>query len=154
MWNGRWSLLNIFWLYFGCIGSSLLLGDFSLVVATRVTLQFQRTGFSLWWILLLQSTGSRAQALQWLQPPRLWSTSLVVLVHRLSCPEACGIFLDGGSNPCPLHWQEDSYPLDHQGSPIYLLSHKDWMEVSGIKCVLSKIGIQNIREKKFPRHRN
>ena len=22
-----------------------------------------------------------------------------------------------GSNPCPLHWQEDSSPLDHQGSP-------------------------------------
>ena len=29
----------------------------------------------------------------------------------------CGIFLDQGSNPCPLHWQEDSYLLDHQGSP-------------------------------------
>ena len=30
---------------------------------------------------------------------------------------ACGIFLDQGSNLCPLHWQADSYPLDHQGSP-------------------------------------
>ena len=29
---------------------------------------------------------------------------------------------------------------------MYLLSHKDWMEVSGIKYTLSKIGIQNIRE--------
>ena len=27
------------------------------------------------------------------------------------CPVACGIFLDQGSNPCPLHWQADSYPL-------------------------------------------
>ena len=26
----------------------------------------------------------------------------------LSCSEACGIFLDQGSNPCPLHWQADS----------------------------------------------
>ena len=35
----------------------------------------------------------------------------------LSCSETCGIFLDKGSNPCPLHWQVDSYPLHHQGSP-------------------------------------
>ena len=26
----------------------------------------------------------------------------------LSCSSACGIFLDQGSNPCPLHWQADS----------------------------------------------
>ena len=31
--------------------------------------------------------------------------------------KACGIFLDQGLNPCPLHWQVDSHPLDHQGSP-------------------------------------
>ena len=28
-----------------------------------------------------------------------------------------GIFRDQGSNPCPLHWQADSYPLSHHGSP-------------------------------------
>ena len=27
----------------------------------------------------------------------------------------CGIFAGQGSNPCPLHWQADSQPLDHQG---------------------------------------
>ena len=31
--------------------------------------------------------------------------------------KACGIFQDQGSNPCPLRWQEDSQPLDHQRSP-------------------------------------
>ena len=31
------------------------------------------------------------------------------MVHGLRCSEACGIFLDQGSNPCPLHWQADSY---------------------------------------------
>ena len=31
--------------------------------------------------------------------------------------KACGIFQDQGSNPCPLHWQEDSQPLDRQRSP-------------------------------------
>ena len=34
-----------------------------------------------------------------------------------SCSAACGIFPDQGSNPCPLHWQADSQPLRHQGSP-------------------------------------
>ena len=38
----------------------------------------------------------------------LQSTGSVVVAHRLSCSTACGIFLDQGSNPCPLHWQADS----------------------------------------------
>ena len=41
----------------------------------------------------------------------------VVVVHRLSCPAACGIFPDQGSNMCLLHWKMDSLPLSHQGSP-------------------------------------
>ena len=47
-----------------------------------------------------------------------WGTQAsVVMVHGLSCFLACGIFLDQGSNLCPLHLQVDSYPLYHQGSP-------------------------------------
>ena len=34
---------------------------------------------------------------------------------------ACGIFPDQGSNPCPLHWQADSQPLHHQGSPFSIV---------------------------------
>ena len=56
--------------------------------------------------LLLQSTGSR-------------HAGSVVVVHGLSCSAACGIFPDQGSNPCPLHWQADSQPLRHEGSPIF-----------------------------------
>ena len=41
----------------------------------------------------------------------------VLVAHRLSCSTACGSFLDQGSNPYPLHWQADSSPLSHQGSP-------------------------------------
>ena len=40
----------------------------------------------------------------------------VVVARGLSCSTACGIFPDQGLNPCPLHWQVDSYPLCHQGS--------------------------------------
>ena len=39
---------------------------------------------------------------------RLYSEGSVVVVHGLSCSAARGIFLDQGSNPCPLHWQADS----------------------------------------------
>ena len=31
----------------------------------------------------------------------------VVAVHRLSCPEACGIFLHQASKPCPRNWRAD-----------------------------------------------
>ena len=47
---------------------------------------------------------------------QVWRASVVV-VQGLSCPMACGILLDQGSNLCPLHWEADSYPLYHQGSP-------------------------------------
>ena len=57
---------------------------------------------------LLRSTGSRR-------------TGSVIVAHRPSCSAACGIFPDQGSNPCPLHWQADSQPLCHQGSPSFFL---------------------------------
>ena len=55
-------------------------------------------GFSLQWLLLLQSMGSR-------------HTDSVVMAHGLSCPMACGIIPEQGLNLCPLHWQMDSHPL-------------------------------------------
>ena len=57
--------------------------------------------------------GFRALRLQQLQ-----HTSLAVVALGLSYSEACGIFLDQGWNPCLLHWQTDSLPLSHQGSPM------------------------------------
>ena len=66
------------------------------------------TGLSLSQPLLLRSTDSRR-------------TGSVIVAHGPSCPTAYGIFPDQGSNPCPLHWQADSQPLRHQGSPNYLV---------------------------------
>ena len=54
--------------------------------------------------------------------PGHWSTGSVVVVHGLSCLMACGIFPDQGLNLCLLHWQEDSLPLTHQGSPRQKIS--------------------------------
>ena len=48
---------------------------------------------------------------------RLQTHRLSSCGSRASCSAACGIFPDQGSNPCPLHWQADSQPLRHQGSP-------------------------------------
>ena len=62
-------------------------------------------GLSLSRPLLLRSTGSRR-------------AGSVAVAHGPSCSAACGIFPDQGSNPCPLHWQADSQPLCHQGSPM------------------------------------
>ena len=44
------------------------------------------------------------------------------MAHGLSCSTSCGIFLDQGLNPCPLHWQVDSQPLRHQGSPEFIFN--------------------------------
>ncbi|XP_059970716.1 proline-rich nuclear receptor coactivator 1 isoform X2 [Mesoplodon densirostris] len=61
-------------------------------------------GLSLLWPLPLRSTGSgRAGS--------------AAMAHGPSRSTACGIFLDRGTNPCPLHRQAYSQPLRHQGSP-------------------------------------
>ena len=52
--------------------------------------------------------------------PGFKNTGSVVVAHGLSCSSACGIFPDQRSNPCLLHWQVDSLPLSHQGSPVYI----------------------------------
>ena len=56
-----------------------------------------------------------------LQTRRLSNSGSVIVAHGLSCSAACGILPDQGSNPCPLHWQADSQPLCHQGSPVFLI---------------------------------
>ena len=71
-------------------------------------------------------SSSRCAGLSLSQPLLLWSTrsrhaGSVIVAHGPSCSVACGIFPDQGSNPCPLHWQADSQPLRHQGSPYSLL---------------------------------
>ena len=53
-------------------------------------------------------------------------TGSVALVRGLSCSSACGIFPDQGSNLCLLHWQVDSSPLSHQGSPGLLFFKWAW----------------------------
>ena len=82
----------------------------SLVVASGGHSSSRCAGLSLSRPLLLQSTGSRR-------------AGSVIVAHGPSCSAACGILPDQGTNPCPLHWQADSQPLHHQGSPITFYYH-------------------------------
>ena len=101
---------SLFYLFiFGCAGSPWLCSGF---------LQLQRTGWGVCGgrgflfaeaqepliALLLPSADSRR-------------VNSVVVAPRLSSSAACGIFPGQGSNPSPLHWQADSYPLGHRGRP-------------------------------------
>ena len=101
-------LLNLFIYLFWLCWVFVSVRGLSLVAASRGHSSSQCAGLSLSWSLLLRSTGSRR-------------AGSVVVAHRPSCSAACGIFPDQGSNPCPLHWQADSQPLRHQGSPVKIL---------------------------------
>ena len=79
----------------------------SLVAASRGHSSSWCAGLSLSRPLLLQSTSSRR-------------AGSVAVAHGPSCSAARGIFPDQGSNPCPMHWQADSQPLRHQGSPGHI----------------------------------
>ena len=95
-------IIYLFWLCWVFVSVRGL----SLVVASGGHSSSRCAGLSLSRPFLLRSTGSRR-------------AGSVVVAHGPSRSAACGIFPDQGSNPCPLHWQADSQPLRHQGSPNY-----------------------------------
>ena len=105
-WVSEWLLC---WVFVSVLGLSL-------VVASGGHSSSRCTGLSLSRPLLLRSTGSR-------------HTGSVIVAHGPSCSAACGIFPDQGSNPCPLHWQADSQPLRHQGSPLQKCFNPWWQFV-------------------------
>ena len=76
---------------FGCSGSLLLLVDF-LQVRREAVLQLWSTRFSWWCLHFLWSVDSRCVGFSSCD------------THSQSS-EACGIFSDQGSSPCPLHCQ-------------------------------------------------
>ena len=71
-------------------------------------------------VVALGLLGTRAQQL-WLSGfsscgSRALEHGSAVVVSRLSCSMACGVFPDQGLNPHTMYWQVDSLPLDNQGS--------------------------------------
>ena len=101
------TFINLFIYYVWLCWVFVSVRGFSPVPASGVHPSSRCAGLSLSRPLLLWSTGSRR-------------AGSVVVAHGRSCSAACGILPDQGSNLCPLHWQADSQPLRHQGSPITL----------------------------------
>ena len=95
--------LNLF-IYFWLCWVFVSVRGLSLVAASGGHSSSRCAGLSLSRPVLLRSTGSRP-------------AGSVIVAHGPNCSAACGIFPDQGSNPCLLHWQADSQPLRHQGSP-------------------------------------
>ena len=97
---------------FGCAGSLVFLGQLFSSCSNQGLLSscnvqtFYCGGFS---CCGAQASVFVARGLQ--------SESSVFVAHALNCSMAPGIFLDQGWNSCSLHWQVDSLPPDHQGSP-------------------------------------
>ena len=88
----------------------------SLVAASGGHSSSRCAGLSPSWPLPLRSTGSRR-------------AGSAVVAHGLSRSAARGILPDQGPNPCPLHWQADSQPLRHQGSPTCIYIYKFYLQI-------------------------
>ena len=98
-------LKNIIYLFLVALGLCCWMPAFSSCCEQGLLPDCGAWGFSLWWILLLQSTGS------------------AVVVHGLSCSAVRGIVPDHGSNTSPPHWPADFKPFVHKGSPQGLSRH-------------------------------
>ena len=70
--------------------------------------------------LIAEHTALERSGFRGVGPWALGHRLSVVVAHGLSCPAACGILPDQGSNLCLLHWQVDSLPLSHLGGPGFL----------------------------------
>ena len=121
------SLLHVFtffkklfiYIFMAVLGLRFCARAFPLVAASGDHSSSRCAGLSLSRPLPLQSTGSRR-------------TGSAIVAHGPRCSAACGILPDEGSNPCPLHWQADSQPLRHQGSPsVKLLKEENILLISG-----------------------
>ena len=73
----------------------------------------------------------------------IWLCQILVMACRLSYPEACGILVSWrGIAPHPLHWKVHSQPLDHQGSPLVVISDQwqhEWFLSLSCFSVLPKL---------------
>ena len=113
--------LEFLFIYFWLCWVFVSLRGLPLVVASGGHSSSWCAGLSLSRPLFLRSTGSRR-------------AGSVVVAHGPSCSAACGILPDQGSSPCPLHWQADSQPLCHQGSPKVTNSFLDLRTVPHLLC--------------------
>ena len=72
----------------------------------------------------------------------LQSAGSVVVAHRLSCSAACGIFPVQGLNPCPLHWQADSFFFFQNN--MHLLFQFLWVKSPGMVQLGFLLGVSQV----------
>ena len=120
---GLFSSLFILFIYFWLCWVFVPVRGLSPAVASGVHSSSRCAGLSLSRPLLLRSIGSSR-------------AGSVVVAHGPSCSTACGIFPDQGSNPRPLHWQADSQPLRHQGSPRYYFFKNFYWSIVDLQCCI------------------
>ena len=98
---------NVSLLVFGCAGSPSRCGLLLAVGSEHCSGDVVRG--------LLRSVAPLVMA------PGLESTGSIAVAPSLGCSAASGFLPDQGLNPCLLHWQAESLPLSHQGSPTRTL---------------------------------
>ena len=111
MYTGDFKIILLVCFVFGCAGSLLLCGPFSSCGEWGLL-----PGYGAQTSHCSSFSCCRAQA------PRCLGS--VAAVYGFSYFEMCRIFLDEGSNQCPLPWQVDSLPLDHQDSPMLVFNRE------------------------------
>ena len=89
-------LFNFYLFIYFCLCWILTEPGFILVAVHGGYSSLQCAGFSLLWLLLLQSTGSTPVA------------------HGINFSTVWGVFSDPVLNLCLMHWQADSLPLRHE----------------------------------------
>ena len=107
----RWALYSFVYFIHSFIHHYLFLTGLGLCRRSSASLAAVSRSYSLvavFRLLIAVSSLVAEHRLSVTQVLVVMACGLIVVAHRLSCPVACGIFLDQGSDLCPLRWQADS----------------------------------------------
>ena len=74
-------------------------------------------------LLFIEVLGLLIASVSLLVALRLYSHGSVIVVHGVSYSKACGIFLDQGLNPGPLHWEHEVLATGPPGESLVRLSY-------------------------------
>ena len=107
--QGALAVFFCFALLFWLRGVFAAMHGLSLAAASGSCSSSWCSGFSLQWLLLLQNSGSMCTGFSGFTRAQQVHIG-AQLLHGTWNPRK-------ELNPCPLHWQVDSYSLYHQGSP-------------------------------------
>ena len=116
--RGHWNCIRNKWRKYRCLSQRNKCPRVLSTASVLVTFIFKFICFWLCWVFIAAwelslvaargaTSSCRTQA-SYRGAQALGCAASVVVVPGLACFVACGIFLDQGSNLCPMHWQVDS----------------------------------------------